>query len=112
MASMSDEQATQMVGEKGLRTFTKNTITDPARYLDELRTVRRDGFAVDNEEYISGVRAVASLISAGGRRNAAIWVVGFTPSMTDEKMATTAVETRRAAEAIGRILDGREERMP
>ena len=112
MASMTDEEAARLVGEKGLRMFTKNTITDPTRYLDELRTVRRDGFAVDNEEYIPGVRAVASPISSGGRRNSAIWVVGFTPSMSDEKMATTAVETRRAAEAIGRILEGREEHLP
>lgn len=112
IASMPEDEAALLVGEKGLRMFTKNTITDPGRYLEELRTVRREGFAVDNEEYIPGVRAVASPINSGGRRNAAIWVVGFTPGMTDEKMATTAVETRRAAGEIGRVLEGREERMP
>jgi DNA-binding IclR family transcriptional regulator len=69
-----------------------------------LADVRRNGFALDDEEYIPGVRAVASPILDGGRLPAAIWVVGFTPNMDGDKLARIARETRLAADAVGRRM--------
>jgi DNA-binding IclR family transcriptional regulator len=87
-----------------LRRFTPNSITDVGRYLREVDKARRDGYALDDEEYIRGVRAVAVIIANGGSRTSAIWVVGFTPSMSGEKMKRIAEETKRTADAIGRSL--------
>jgi hypothetical protein len=47
---------------------------------------------------------VAVVIANGGSRTSAIWVVGFTPSMSAEKMKRIAEETRLTADAIGRSL--------
>ncbi len=44
------------------------------------------GYGVDLEEYLKGVRAVASLIYQDNHPLGAIWIVGFSNSMTDEKL--------------------------
>jgi len=107
LASMPDEEAGELVRAKGLRPFTPAAITDPDRFLEELRAVRRDGYAVDREEYMPGVRAVAAPVRCAGSRMVAVWVVGFTPSMDDAKLAAVAMATMRAAAEIGTRLEGR-----
>ena len=66
LASMAEEQAAKIIKSKSLPRFTENSIVDTALYFQELRQVREKGYAVDDEEYILGVRAVASpLIGLG-----------------------------------------------
>ncbi|MBU2456152.1 MAG: IclR family transcriptional regulator, partial [Proteobacteria bacterium] len=67
--------------------YTSNTIVDQEQYETELETVRKQGFATDDEEYITGVRAVVVPIKRYGAYRPAIWVVGFKASMTQKKMA-------------------------
>ena len=85
LSSMTDEQALEYICAKELACYTENTITDQQRFVEEIRAVRKTGYAFDNEEYIQGVRAVASPIKSNGHLTAAIWVVGFTPSMDQKK---------------------------
>jgi DNA-binding IclR family transcriptional regulator len=105
LAAMPEKQVTELLRIKGLPRYTAHTITDQRRYLQEIRKVRRDGVAFDDEEYISGVRAAAALIKTGGQPVSAIWVVGFKPSMSDEKMQQLAAHMKSAVEGIGRRID-------
>ena len=102
LASMEPEEARKIIRKKGLTRFTSNTIIDPELYFQELREVREKGYALDDEEYILGVRAVASPIMGPGQLMSAIWVVGFKASLDEEKMKALVQETKQAAEAIGR----------
>jgi DNA-binding IclR family transcriptional regulator len=102
MASVADDEAAQWVRNAVLRRDTEKTITDHNRYLEEIREVRKSGYALDDEEYIQGVRAVAAPIHVAGRPASAIWVVGFTQSMDRDTMMAIALKTRHAAEAISR----------
>lgn len=102
LASMKEEQTKKIVRSKGLTRFTKNTIVDPELYFRELKNVRKMGYAVDDEEYIPGVRAVASPIVGLGQLMSAIWVVGFKASLDEKKMKALINETKKAAEAISR----------
>ena len=104
LASMKEEQTKKIVRSKGLTRFTKNTIVDPELYYQELRSVRKKGYAVDDEEYIPGVRAVASPIVGLGQLMSAIWVVGFKASLDEKKMKALINETKKAAEAIRRRI--------
>jgi len=104
LAAMPEEQAAKMVKSKGLPRFTDNTIVDMNQYLDELRQVREKGYAVDDEEYLMGVRAVASPLIGLGQLRSAIWAVGFKASLDDKKMQTLTGETHQAAEAISRRI--------
>ena len=102
LASMAEEQTEKIIRSKGLTRFTENTIVDPELYYLELKSVRKMGYAVDDEEYILGVRAVASPIMGLGQLMSAIWVVGFKASLDEKKMKTLIEATKKAAEAIRR----------
>ena len=104
LASMDAEQAAKIVKSKGLPQFTDNSIVDSELYYQELKQVRQKGYAVDDEEYILGVRAVASPIKGLGQLKSAIWVVGFKASLDEKKMQTLTKETQKAAETISRRI--------
>lgn len=46
----------------GLKSFTEKTITDLPALLESLRVVRRNGYAIDREEYLPGVICVGAAI--------------------------------------------------
>jgi DNA-binding IclR family transcriptional regulator len=104
LASMSEEQAAKIVQSKGLPRFTDNSIVDMDLYFNELRQVREKGYAVDDEEYILGVRAVASPLMELGQLRSAIWAVGFKASLDEKKMQTLIGETQTAAKTISRRI--------
>jgi DNA-binding IclR family transcriptional regulator len=104
LASMEKEQTEKIIRSKGLTRFTENTIVDPELYYQELRRVRKMGYAIDDEEYILGVRAVASPIVGLGQLMSAIWVVGFKASLNEKKMKALITMTRKAAEDISRKI--------
>lgn len=104
LASMDEEQAAKIVKSKGLPQFTENSIVDSELYYQELKRVKQKGYAVDDEEYILGVRAVASPIKGLGQLKSAIWVVGFKASLDEKRMQTLIKETQKAAEAISRRI--------
>jgi len=104
LAFMEEEQATKIIKLKGLPRFTVNSIVDTDLYFKELMQVREKGYAVDDEEYILGVRAVASPILGLGQLRSAIWAVGFKASLDDKKMKKLAGETQKAAKTISRRL--------
>ena len=104
LASMDAEQAAKIVKSKGLPRFTENSIVDSELYYQELKRVRQKGYAVDDEEYILGVRAVASPIKGLGQLKSAIWVVGFKASLDKKRMQILIKETQKAAKAIRRRI--------
>ncbi len=104
LASMPDEQAEKIVQSKGLPRFTDNSIVDPKMYFNELKQVKEKGYAVDDEEYIMGVRAVASPLMGLGQLRSAIWAVGFKASLDEKKMQVLTRETHLAAKAISRRI--------
>ena len=105
LASMTEHEAKQLIHTIKLRRNTEKSITDPDRYMEEVRKARESGYALDDGEYMQGVKAVAAPVRSDGWQMSAIWVVGFTQSMKDENMAAIAMETKDAAAAISRKLD-------
>ena len=105
LASMEEEAAAKMVRLKGLPRFTVNTTSDRESYLRELMQVRKNGYAIDDEEYILGVWAVAAPLMGLGQLQSAIWTVGFKASLDKKKMKNLSGETLRAAEVISRRIE-------
>jgi IclR family KDG regulon transcriptional repressor len=104
LAYMGKRNTLRYLTARGLVKYTENTITDIERYLNEIKEVRKKGFATDREEYLRGVKAVAALIKTEGPLLAAIWVVGFSSSFTDDTMQYVIERTLNAADAISRDL--------
>jgi IclR family acetate operon transcriptional repressor len=88
----------------GLVKFTSKSILDPKRFFKEVEETKKKSYAIDDEEYIPGVRAVAAPILAASPPPAAIWVVGFSSSLNDQKMQKVVLEIRKSAEDISRTI--------
>jgi IclR family KDG regulon transcriptional repressor len=104
LASMGEEQALKILKSKELPRFTKNSIVDSESYYEEIKQVGQKGYAIDDEEYILGVRAVASPLMGLGQLKSAIWVVGLKASLDDQKMKSIADEVQKAAGEISRRI--------
>lgn len=77
--------------------FNERTITSRERYLEELENVFRQGFAMDNEEELSGVICIgAPVFNFRGYPCGAIWISGpkdRLPEKVIEEDATLIKET-------------------
>ena len=62
LASLTQEELEDYFAENELFPLTDNTITDRDILVDHLEEVRRDGFALDEEEYLDGASCVATPI--------------------------------------------------
>jgi len=105
LAMLDEEQALKIIRSKGLTRYTPNTITDPDRYAEEIRRVKDQGFATDDEEYILGVRAVAAPLAGGSHLMAAIWAVGFKAGLDEERLKALTAFTKEAAETIRQKIE-------
>ena len=61
LAWLPEHEMRRILGA-GMRAFTPNTITDPDRLIEELRLVRRNGHAIDREEFQPGVVCIGAAI--------------------------------------------------
>jgi len=106
LAMMEEDPALRMIRSKGLVRYTETSITDVDRYVAEMRAVRAQGFATDDEEYLLGVRAVAApIVGEGSHVMSAIWAVGFKASLDEDKMKALTTFTMEAADAIRRKVE-------
>ena len=62
IAWLPEDQIRRMLPADGLKRFTDKTIVDFDTLIEELRHVRRNGFAIDREEFQPGVICIGSAI--------------------------------------------------
>ena len=86
LSTLKNDEIVSFLKEKGMPKYTENTITGTDSFIGEIEKTRKLGYAVDLEEYLKGVRAVASILYQDNHPLGAIWIVGFSNSMTDEKL--------------------------
>jgi DNA-binding IclR family transcriptional regulator len=77
LAYLPSEQVLNLIAERGLTRSTPKTIVSKAKLLQELEGVRRQGYAVADEEADQGLRALAApIFDADGTVRAAVSVNG------------------------------------
>ena len=105
LAWLPENEVSRILNAQGMRAFTPSTITDYATLIEELRLVRRNGFAIDREEFQPGVICVGTAI-----RDHAGAVVGSisasTPGMraSDEHVARMREQVIAAARELSAEL--------
>ena len=62
MLAWLPEDEIRRILSHGMKRYTENTITELPAFLVSLRAVRRDGYALDREEYLPGVVCVGAAI--------------------------------------------------
>ncbi|MEN6625554.1 MAG: IclR family transcriptional regulator [Candidatus Sumerlaeia bacterium] len=103
LAYMTDEQREEMLDKVELKPLTANTITDKARLMEELDSIRLRGFSEDHEENIIGVSCVAAPILNGqGRCLAGMSVTGPTARNTPAKLIEIGTFLRSVTQELSR----------
>ncbi|HEX5899580.1 MAG TPA: IclR family transcriptional regulator C-terminal domain-containing protein [Solirubrobacteraceae bacterium] len=100
--AMAPPEVVERYVQAGLRRFSAHTIIDPDAVRDELREVRRRGFAVDCEEFDEDFCCIAApVLDAKGRFLAAIGISMTRRAFDDEHetLARTVVGVALAAGA-------------
>jgi DNA-binding IclR family transcriptional regulator len=110
MAYLSDTEVENIVRKQGLKPLTGNTITTLYELKAELATIRKRGYAIDDEENEEGVRCVGSVVRGhSGEPVAAISISGPAFRVTKEKVEHVAKPVVSAARSLSADLGFKEE---
>ncbi len=108
LAKLGKKDALKFIRKHGLKKFTENSITDEKEYIKELEKVKKQGYALDNEEYIPGVKAIAVDIGNKKGLSLALWVVGFSSSINSGKSEFIINSICAAAKELEAAFNGAE----
>ena len=111
LAQMTPRQRQRLLGHAPLQAYTPQTIIDLGGLEAEIRDIKRQGFALDNEEFLPGLLCVAVLVPpvarAGrpGRSNRCVAVQAPIIRLTASKALQLLAPLQRAAAALAAIDD-------
>lgn len=78
LSLLSDDEIEEIVSKAKLKKFTPFSCTNKKRYSEMIQEVRKEGIAIDKEEYLEGVRALAVPLKLKRKdAQAAVWAVGL-----------------------------------
>jgi DNA-binding IclR family transcriptional regulator len=87
LSFMDEKVVNEIIDSKGLRKITDNTLSTRKALFEELKKIREEGYAVDNEEIQPGLRCVAApLRDYSGKVVAAISVSGMISNMSEKRL--------------------------
>lgn len=86
LAWMAEEDVRELLASRPLRSFTANTLTDPARLLERLNGIREQGYALSIAELDPEVVGIAApIFDSLGNVRAALSVAGLASRVTPER---------------------------
>ncbi|MDP9989817.1 DNA-binding IclR family transcriptional regulator [Variovorax boronicumulans] len=105
LSQMSAAQRRRLLSNAPLETYTPKTLTDPEALEKEVQRVRKDGFAIDNEEFLPGLLCIAALVPSGDEAPSNLCIAVQAPIMRLDaaKAKTLLPALQRAALALSRI---------
>jgi DNA-binding IclR family transcriptional regulator len=104
LAQMTPSQRRRLLTHAQLGKFTEKTLITPEQMDAEIERVRRDGYAIDDEEFLPGLLCVAVLVPAPeGKSNMAVAIQSPIMRMTAEKSLQCLPALQRAAQALAQI---------
>lgn len=104
LAQMTPAQRKRLLAHAPLERSTPNTLVELDKLERELRRVQREGFAVDDEEFLPGLVCVAVQVPAAGRpSNLCVALQAPVMRLTPAKAKGFLPALRRAAASLGEI---------
>ena len=107
LASYSDEDVGAVIRHHGMPRLTEKSIVRPGDLFKELEKIRRQGFALDDEEACMGLRCIAAVVyNDCAEPLAAISVSGMTSRLTDDRLPEIGQIVREVAGELTVALGG------
>jgi DNA-binding IclR family transcriptional regulator len=104
LAYLSIDQIEEVI-QDGLEKFTDKTLVTREALLEEMRKIRDQGYAYDDEERMVGVRCVAAPVFNSHKEViGAIGISGLLQNMTDEAMHKHALFVKEVADHMSVVL--------
>src|SRR6202171_4772857 len=107
LATYSDEDVNAIIRRHGMPRLTEKSIVRPGELFKELQIIRRQGYAVDDEEARIGLRCIAAVVySDCSEPLAAISVSGMTSRVTEDRLPALGRIVREVAAELTVALGG------
>ncbi len=104
LAQMSPAQRRRLIGHAPLARYTPGTLIDAHALDAEIARVRRDGYAIDNEEFLPGLLCIAVAVpTRGARSRLAVAVQAPIMRLTQSKALQCLPALEHAAAALAAI---------
>ncbi len=86
---------------KRIPQYTKNTITNKGEFIKKLEEMKKNGYAIDNEEYVEGLKCVAApIFDHNGKVRFSLSTTGPAFRMDEERIKELIVIIKEAANEI------------
>lgn len=93
LACLPENKIKETLNRLDLESFTGKTITSSGKLRQELKIIKEQGYAVDDEEFEKGMKCVAAPIyKHDGKVEASMSVTGLAAQMDVKKMSTLVVK--------------------
>jgi IclR family acetate operon transcriptional repressor len=107
LATYSDQDINAIICRQGMPRLTEKSIVRPSELFRQIEAIRRQGYAVDDEEARIGLRCVAAVVyNDCGEPLAAISISGMTSRVTEERLPALGRTVREVAAELTAALGG------
>lgn len=100
LSKMSDDQIHEIIDQHGLPKKTRNSITSRENLFEEIEEVRQQGYAIDDEENIQGLRCLAAPVMIDEGQYGAVSVSGPASRFTGETLEELSEKVMYSANVI------------
>ncbi len=101
LSQVPEAELDEILSNSRLKKFTHSSCASKKKYKAMIKRARLEGFALDDEEYIEGIRALAVPLRLNrDNLQAAIWVVGLKSQIKDEALPAVKSTLKEVAEKI------------
>jgi len=110
LAHMREEELERYLKRKGLPRYTENTISDVNKLKQELSIIKREGIAIDNEEFEPGAKCIGSPIKdVNGNVAAAVSISAPSTRLHSERMQELKPLVKSCGLEVSRAIGYRDE---
>ncbi|OKO83518.1 transcriptional regulator [Bradyrhizobium sp. NAS80.1] len=107
LATYSDEDVGAVIRHHGMPRLTEKSLVRPSDLFKELEKIRKQGYALDDEEACMGLRCIAAVVyNDCAEPLAAISVSGMTSRLTDDRLPEIGQIVRDVASELTVALGG------
>lgn len=107
VATWPDATIATLIDRQGLRPQTSHSLLSREAVFEEITRIRACGYAIDNEEFVIGMRCVAAVVwSPHGEAIAAISASGLAARVTEARVPEIAGHVTRLARSLTEAIGG------
>lgn len=107
LATYPSDEVAASVAIRGMRRYTPKSIQRMSALKEELERVRRNGYAVDDEEYQIGLRCIAATVyNSHSEALCAISVSGLSARLTNDRVESVGEVVAQIAQDLTTALGG------